>query len=131
MASETCPGGSACLEGRLWQEQSCQLSALTHRQQLIPDNLQCWETKALGYLTFLHIKPPPFPRSLFLAFSTHCKCPHKCKILELINCRVLILPSSRENIALPDLQATPLGSRHKRHLYNDIVIFLEELTISV
>lgn len=83
-------------------------------------------------LTFLHIKPPPFPRSVFfLAFSTSCKCPHKCKILELINCLVLILPSSRKNIALPDLQATPLGSRPKRLLYHEIVIFLKEFTISI
>lgn len=67
-------------------------------------------------LTFLHRNPPPFSRVFSSAFSTNCKFPHKCKILELINSPVLILPSSRKSIALPDLQAAPLGWRCKSFL---------------
>lgn len=76
-------------------------AAVTHRQQLISDNLRCWETKARGYFNFSPYKTPSVSQiGFFLAFSTSCKCPHKCKILELINCLVLILPSSRKNIGL-------------------------------
>jgi len=82
-------------------------------------------------LTCLPIKPPPFSRTFSLAFSTNFKFPRKCKILELINSPVLILLSSRKNVALPDLQATPLGGRCKMLLYQEAVIFLKEFTISI